>query len=118
MGITAWATGKIHRRQVPLKAGGSVVIDQTEALVAIDVNSGNFRADASLGHLITSVKDPVTNLTSFAYDSRDRLTTETITLGGRGMPPIRRGRTGDLIWRYSDGSEYDASPAPGARRLL
>ena len=36
---------KIHRRQVPLKAGGSIVVDQTEALVAIDVNSGNFRAD-------------------------------------------------------------------------
>ena len=27
------------------KQGGSIVIDQTEALVAIDVNSGNFRAD-------------------------------------------------------------------------
>jgi ribonuclease E len=38
---------KIHRRTVPLKAGGSIVIDQTEALVAIDVNSGNFRADDS-----------------------------------------------------------------------
>ncbi len=38
---------KIHRRQVPLKQGGSIVIDQTEALVAIDVNSGNFRADDS-----------------------------------------------------------------------
>ena len=38
---------KIHRREVPLKAGGSIVIDQTEALVAIDVNSGNFRADDS-----------------------------------------------------------------------
>jgi len=38
---------KIHRRQVPLKSGGSIVIDQTEALVAIDVNSGNFRADDS-----------------------------------------------------------------------
>ena len=36
---------KIHQRQVPLKSGGSIVIDQTEALVAIDVNSGNFRAD-------------------------------------------------------------------------
>jgi ribonuclease E len=30
---------------VPLKAGGSIVIDQTEALVAIDVNSGSFRAE-------------------------------------------------------------------------
>ncbi|MFO0871265.1 MAG: Rne/Rng family ribonuclease [Pirellulales bacterium] len=35
----------IHSRKVPLKAGGSIVIDQTEALVAIDVNSGSFRAD-------------------------------------------------------------------------
>jgi len=38
---------RIHRRQVPLKQGGSIVIDQTEALVAIDVNSGNFRAEDS-----------------------------------------------------------------------
>ncbi len=38
---------KIHRRAVPLKSGGSIVVDQTEALVAIDVNSGNFRADDS-----------------------------------------------------------------------
>jgi ribonuclease E len=38
---------KIHRRVVPLKQGGSIVIDQTEALVAIDVNSGSFRADDS-----------------------------------------------------------------------
>jgi ribonuclease E len=38
---------KINQRQVPLKGGGSIVIDQTEALVAIDVNSGNFRIDGS-----------------------------------------------------------------------
>jgi ribonuclease E len=38
---------KIHQRKVPLRNGGSIVIDQTEALVAIDVNSGNFRADDS-----------------------------------------------------------------------
>ena len=38
---------KIHRREVPLKQGGSIVIDQTEALVAVDVNSGSFRADDS-----------------------------------------------------------------------
>jgi ribonuclease E len=36
---------KIHARTVPLKSGGSIVIDQTEALVAIDVNSGSFRAE-------------------------------------------------------------------------
>lgn len=38
---------KMYQRTVPLKSGGSIVIDQTEALVAIDVNSGSFRADDS-----------------------------------------------------------------------
>src|SRR3954467_1689678 len=37
----------INQRKVPLRGGGSLVIDQTEALVAIDVNSGNFRTDGS-----------------------------------------------------------------------
>ena len=34
---------KIHSRHVPLKIGGSIVIDSTEAVVAIDVNSGKYR---------------------------------------------------------------------------
>ncbi len=34
---------KIQSRSVPLKSGGSIVIEQTEALVAIDVNSGRHR---------------------------------------------------------------------------
>lgn len=38
---------RIYKREVPLKDGGSIVIDQTEALVAIDVNSGNFRISDS-----------------------------------------------------------------------
>ncbi len=38
---------KINQRTVPLKNGGSIVIDTTEALVAIDVNSGSFRTDES-----------------------------------------------------------------------
>ncbi len=37
----------INQRKVPLRGGGSLVIDQTEALVAIDVNSGSFRTDGS-----------------------------------------------------------------------
>jgi len=36
---------KIQQKKVPLPNGGSIVVEQTEALVAIDVNSGNFRAD-------------------------------------------------------------------------
>ncbi len=36
---------RLHSRHVPLRSGGSLVIDQTEALVAIDVNSGRFRAE-------------------------------------------------------------------------
>ncbi len=39
--------GRIHQRKVPLKGGGSIVIDKTEALVAIDVNSGSFRTEKS-----------------------------------------------------------------------
>ncbi len=38
---------RIHCREVPLPEGGSIVIDQTEALVAIDVNSGSYRIDES-----------------------------------------------------------------------
>ena len=33
----------MHSRHVPLPSGGSLVIDSTEAIVAIDVNSGKFR---------------------------------------------------------------------------
>jgi ribonuclease E len=36
---------RIGQRHVPLRGGGSLVIDQTEALVAIDVNSGSFRTE-------------------------------------------------------------------------
>ncbi|MEZ6139864.1 MAG: Rne/Rng family ribonuclease [Zavarzinella sp.] len=36
---------KLRNKKVPLPGGGSIVIEQTEALVAIDVNSGNFRVD-------------------------------------------------------------------------
>jgi ribonuclease E len=36
---------KMHAKRLDLPGGGSIVIEQTEALVAIDVNSGNFRAD-------------------------------------------------------------------------
>ena len=35
---------KIHSRRVQLKCGGSLFIDQTEALVAVDVNSGQSRS--------------------------------------------------------------------------
>jgi ribonuclease E len=36
---------KINNKRIDLPLGGSIIIEQTEALVAIDVNSGNFRAD-------------------------------------------------------------------------
>ncbi len=37
---------KINNKKIPLKQGGSLVIEQTEALVAIDVNSGRFKKGA------------------------------------------------------------------------
>jgi ribonuclease E len=36
---------KINHKRIDLPQGGSIIIEQTEALVAIDVNSGTFRAD-------------------------------------------------------------------------
>ncbi len=36
---------KIYKREVKLPKGGSVVIERTEALVAVDVNSGSFRGE-------------------------------------------------------------------------
>lgn len=38
---------KLHSKTVPLPCGGSLVIEQTEALVAIDVNSGRYRVSDS-----------------------------------------------------------------------
>ena len=37
---------KINKREVRLPRGGSIVIEQTEALVAIDVNSGKYREES------------------------------------------------------------------------
>lgn len=42
---------RINLRAVPLPSGGSLVIDSTEAMVAIDVNSGRFRAAADAEEL-------------------------------------------------------------------
>lgn len=43
MGIEA-EIERINLRHVPLRSGGSLVIESTEAMVAIDVNSGRFRS--------------------------------------------------------------------------
>ena len=40
---TSEEVGKLQDKKVPLPGGGSLIIEQTEALVAIDVNSGTFR---------------------------------------------------------------------------
>ena len=38
----------IYNRKVPLPSGGHIVVEQTEALVAIDVNSGKYRDEEDL----------------------------------------------------------------------
>ena len=38
----------LSRNQIPLPSGGSIVIDQTEALVAIDVNSGKMASESGI----------------------------------------------------------------------
>jgi len=37
---------QVHAREVPLSSGGSLVIDEAEAMIAIDVNSGKSRSHA------------------------------------------------------------------------
>ncbi|MEZ6184420.1 MAG: Rne/Rng family ribonuclease [Planctomycetota bacterium] len=38
----------LQAKRVPLRSGGSIIIEQTEALVAIDVNSGKFKGEKNL----------------------------------------------------------------------
>src|SRR4051794_31757059 len=49
---------QMYSRHVPLPSGGSLVIDSTEAIVAIDVNSGKFRdhADAETPAFKTDIE--------------------------------------------------------------
>lgn len=48
----------MYEREVPLKSGGRLVIDETEAVVAIDVNSGKMRSarDADANALKTNLE--------------------------------------------------------------
>jgi ribonuclease E len=46
---------QIFRNKVPLKSGGHLMIDQTEALVAIDVNSGRTNGDSALEEMVYKV---------------------------------------------------------------
>ncbi|MBQ4405059.1 MAG: Rne/Rng family ribonuclease [Selenomonadaceae bacterium] len=43
---------KISRRELPLPGGGQIVIDRTEALTAIDVNTGKFIGDKNFDETI------------------------------------------------------------------
>jgi ribonuclease E len=38
----------LYQRKVPLKSGGSLIIEQTEAMVTVDVNSGGYRRERDL----------------------------------------------------------------------
>jgi ribonuclease E len=68
----------MHAREVPLPSGGRLVIDQTEALVAIDVNSGKSRG----------AKDAETN----AYQTN----LEAVRRDLPPAAPARPGRARDL----------------------
>ena len=44
--------GRALDKQVPLKSGGYLVIDQTEAMTTVDVNTGSFLGQRNLGGII------------------------------------------------------------------
>jgi ribonuclease E len=46
---------QIFKKRVPLKSGGYLVIDQTDALVAIDVNSGRTNGEGALEEMVFKV---------------------------------------------------------------
>jgi Rne/Rng family ribonuclease len=45
-----------YKREVKLKSGGSIIIEPTEALVSIDVNSGKFKKNLDNIHYITNME--------------------------------------------------------------
>ncbi|MGN0854663.1 MAG: Rne/Rng family ribonuclease [Kiritimatiellia bacterium] len=47
--------GEAFARQVPLKSGGYLVIDETEALIAVDVNTGHYKGKGSQEEAILEV---------------------------------------------------------------
>lgn len=61
---------KLYDNEVPLKSGGAIVINQTEALVAIDVNSGKLTSETSLES--TALKSNLEAATEIAKQLRLR----------------------------------------------
>lgn len=51
---------KIEKRKIWLKCGGFITIDKTEALTAIDVNTGKFTEEKNLADLILKVNEQAT----------------------------------------------------------
>ena len=43
---------RIFERQVPLPSGGYICIDETEALIAVDVNTGSSKSDGNMDEMI------------------------------------------------------------------
>lgn len=89
------AFGRATRRRVKLPSGGSIVIDQTEALVAVDVNTGSYGGE-------TSERDQtntVTNLEAAAETARQ------VRLRGLGgiiaidFIDMKDGRNRDRVFR-------------------
>ena len=56
---------KALARKVWLKSGGYVIIDRTEALTSIDVNSGKFVGKDNLEKTITAVNCEAARITSY-----------------------------------------------------
>lgn len=60
----------VFKRKVPLKSGGFIVIEQTEALTAIDVNSGSYVGENNLEE--TALKINLEAVKEIAYQVRLR----------------------------------------------
>jgi ribonuclease E len=62
---------KVYARRVDLESGGGIVIEQTEAMVAIDVNSGSFRKSEDSREMILKINSEAARLIARQLRLRD-----------------------------------------------
>ena len=117
------------------RCGGSIVIEQTEALVAIDVNSGNFRADNNAEETAYQMNLHAAKEIARQLRLRDLggvIVNDFIDMRERDAPPQRRGRAArrppprprphedpaHLAVRHHRDDPAAHPPVPEAQRLL
>jgi ribonuclease G len=108
---------KALERSISLKSGGYVIIDQTEAMTTIDVNTGGFVGHRNLEetHLQDESRSRGNNCTAIASKkSRRHRHYRLYRYGGRGSPGTRNAGAGAVHGARSRQASDHAGVASGA----